>query len=47
MGCKKSIFRTKNLIVHSNISYSYTMVKEFKTKNNCIVTGESLIPKLL
>lgn len=29
---EKDIVRTKNLIVHSNIAHSYTMVKEFKTR---------------
>ena len=28
----KEIIRTKNLIVHSNISNKYTMVKEFKNR---------------
>ena len=29
---EKETVRTKNLIVHSNIPHSYTMVKEFKTR---------------
>lgn len=29
---EKEIVRTKNLIVHSNIAHSYTMIKDFKTR---------------
>ena len=28
----KEIVRTKNLIVHSNIGHSYTVVKKFETR---------------
>lgn len=31
-SAEKDIVRIKNLIVHSNIAHSYTMVKEFKTR---------------
>ena len=29
---EKETFRIKNLIVHSNIPHSYTMVKDFKNR---------------